>query len=112
MFGDDAADTGIPADIWRFYLLFVRPESQVRDFMHLRSASTNKEQTFPSSVCYFQVSVVYQNPGVLTLETLLKRRKPNDTRTRARVSRYHSEAKRVFFQHCSKFSFFVFFFAG
>ena len=35
VFGDDAADTGIPADIWRFYLLFVRPESQVRAFMHL-----------------------------------------------------------------------------
>lgn len=29
VFGNDAADTGIPADIWRFYLLFVRPENQV-----------------------------------------------------------------------------------
>ncbi|XP_060109299.1 methionine--tRNA ligase, cytoplasmic isoform X2 [Heteronotia binoei] len=28
VFGDMAKDTGIPADIWRFYLLFVRPESQ------------------------------------------------------------------------------------
>ncbi|KAL9967670.1 hypothetical protein ACROYT_G025951 [Oculina patagonica] len=28
VFGNDAADTGIPADIWRFYLLYVRPESQ------------------------------------------------------------------------------------
>ncbi|XP_066029111.1 methionine--tRNA ligase, cytoplasmic-like [Pocillopora verrucosa] len=28
VFGDDAADTGIPADVWRFYLVFVRPESQ------------------------------------------------------------------------------------
>ncbi|XP_029450451.1 methionine--tRNA ligase, cytoplasmic [Rhinatrema bivittatum] len=28
VFGDMAQDTGIPADIWRFYLLFVRPEGQ------------------------------------------------------------------------------------
>ena len=29
VFGNNAQDTGIPADIWRFYLLFLRPESQV-----------------------------------------------------------------------------------
>ncbi|XP_053311718.1 methionine--tRNA ligase, cytoplasmic isoform X2 [Spea bombifrons] len=28
VFGDMAKDTGIPADIWRFYLLYVRPEGQ------------------------------------------------------------------------------------
>ena len=28
VFGNDAQDTGIPADIYRFYLLYVRPESQ------------------------------------------------------------------------------------
>ncbi|XP_074652563.1 methionine--tRNA ligase, cytoplasmic-like [Tubulanus polymorphus] len=28
VFGSHAKDTGIPADIWRFYLLYVRPESQ------------------------------------------------------------------------------------
>lgn len=28
VFGNDARDTGIPADIWRFYLLYVRPEHQ------------------------------------------------------------------------------------
>lgn len=28
VFGDDAQDTGIPADIFRFYLLYIRPESQ------------------------------------------------------------------------------------
>lgn len=27
VFGDQAKDTGIPSDIWRFYLLYVRPES-------------------------------------------------------------------------------------
>lgn len=29
VFGTDAKETGIPADIWRFYLLFIRPENQV-----------------------------------------------------------------------------------
>ncbi len=29
VFGNDAIDTSIPADYWRFYLLYVRPESQV-----------------------------------------------------------------------------------
>lgn len=29
VFGDQARDTGIPADIFRFYLLFVRPETSV-----------------------------------------------------------------------------------
>ncbi|XP_070814645.1 methionine--tRNA ligase, cytoplasmic isoform X2 [Chaetodon trifascialis] len=28
VFGDMAKDTGIPSDVWRFYLLYVRPEGQ------------------------------------------------------------------------------------
>ena len=28
VFGNDAQDTGIPADVWRFYLIYVRPENQ------------------------------------------------------------------------------------
>ena len=32
VFGDQAKDTGIPADIYRFYLLYVRPESQDSSF--------------------------------------------------------------------------------
>lgn len=28
VFGDMAKETGIPADIWRFYLLYLRPEGQ------------------------------------------------------------------------------------
>ena len=27
VFGNDAQDTGIPADIWRFYLMYTRPEN-------------------------------------------------------------------------------------
>jgi len=32
VFGTDAQDTGIPADVWRYYLLSVRPEQQDTDF--------------------------------------------------------------------------------
>lgn len=32
VFGDQARETGIPADIYRFYLLYVRPESQDTSF--------------------------------------------------------------------------------
>ncbi|TMW40662.1 hypothetical protein DOY81_014258 [Sarcophaga bullata] len=28
VFGNDAQDTGIPADVWRFYLASARPEGQ------------------------------------------------------------------------------------
>ena len=29
VFGNNAQDSGIPADIFRFYLLYIRPETQV-----------------------------------------------------------------------------------
>ena len=32
MFGNQAKDTGIPADVYRFYLLYVRPENQDSSF--------------------------------------------------------------------------------
>ncbi|KAJ8036040.1 Methionine--tRNA ligase, cytoplasmic [Holothuria leucospilota] len=32
VFGHHAAETGIPSDIWRFYLLYIRPESQDSSF--------------------------------------------------------------------------------
>lgn len=32
VFGNDAQNTGIPSSVWRFYLLYVRPESQDSSF--------------------------------------------------------------------------------
>ena len=32
VFGNNAMDTGIPADVFRFYLLYVRPETQDSSF--------------------------------------------------------------------------------
>ena len=34
VFGNDAMNTAIPADIYRFYLLYVRPETQVCTGIH------------------------------------------------------------------------------
>lgn len=42
VFGDNAKETGIPADIFRFYLLYVRPESQVRNYLFFLSLSTSE----------------------------------------------------------------------
>lgn len=32
VFGDNAKETGIPADVWRFYLMYIRPEGQDSSF--------------------------------------------------------------------------------
>lgn len=32
VFGNDVQETGIPADVWRFYLMFIRPEGQDSSF--------------------------------------------------------------------------------
>ena len=32
VFGDQARDTGIPADVWRFYLMYTRPEGADSSF--------------------------------------------------------------------------------
>ena len=32
VFGNDAKDTGIPTDVWRYYLLSNRPEVQDTEF--------------------------------------------------------------------------------
>lgn len=44
MFGTDARNTGISADIFRFYLLYVRPESQDSSFSWLDLATKNNTE--------------------------------------------------------------------
>ncbi|XP_027055793.1 methionine--tRNA ligase, cytoplasmic-like isoform X1 [Pocillopora damicornis] len=44
VFGNDAADTGIPADIWRFYLLYMRPENQDSAFSWTDFVSRNNSE--------------------------------------------------------------------
>lgn len=44
VFGNDAQDTGIPADIWRFYLLSARPEGQDSSFSWNDLAARNNSE--------------------------------------------------------------------
>lgn len=44
VFGDMAKDTGIPSDVWRFYLLFVRPEGQDSAFSWADMATKNNSE--------------------------------------------------------------------
>ncbi|CAG2058403.1 unnamed protein product [Timema podura] len=44
VFGTDARDTGIPSDVWRFYLLYVRPESQDSNFSWIDLATKNNSE--------------------------------------------------------------------
>ncbi|XP_069704036.1 methionine--tRNA ligase, cytoplasmic isoform X2 [Periplaneta americana] len=44
VFGNDAKETGIPSDVWRFYLLYVRPESQDSNFSWVDLATKNNSE--------------------------------------------------------------------
>ncbi|XP_018575973.1 methionine--tRNA ligase, cytoplasmic [Anoplophora glabripennis] len=44
VFGTDAQDTGIPSDVWRFYLLYIRPESQDSSFSWDDLATKNNSE--------------------------------------------------------------------
>ncbi|XP_077270556.1 methionyl-tRNA synthetase 1 isoform X1 [Temnothorax americanus] len=44
VFGTDARDTGIPADVWRFYLAFIRPETQDSTFNWVDLATKNNSE--------------------------------------------------------------------
>ncbi|KAK4884945.1 hypothetical protein RN001_001216 [Aquatica leii] len=44
VFGNDAQNTGIPSDVWRFYLLYVRPESQDSSFSWNDLATKNNSE--------------------------------------------------------------------
>lgn len=44
VFGNDARDTKIPSDVWRFYLLYVRPEAQDASFSWVDLATKNNSE--------------------------------------------------------------------
>lgn len=44
VFGDMAKDTDIPCDVWRFYLLYVRPEGQDSTFSWADLATKNNSE--------------------------------------------------------------------
>uniref|UniRef100_A0A0C9RA76 Methionine--tRNA ligase, cytoplasmic n=1 Tax=Fopius arisanus TaxID=64838 RepID=A0A0C9RA76_9HYME len=44
VFGTDARETGIPADVWRFYLTYIRPENQDSNFNWVDLATKNNSE--------------------------------------------------------------------
>ncbi|KAK2583490.1 hypothetical protein KPH14_009453 [Odynerus spinipes] len=44
VFGTDARETGIPADVWRFYLAYIRPETQDSNFNWVDLATKNNNE--------------------------------------------------------------------
>lgn len=44
MFGTDAKETGIPADVWRFYLAYIRPETMDSNFNWVDLATKNNSE--------------------------------------------------------------------
>lgn len=44
VFGTDARDTGISADVFRFYLLYMRPEGQDSSFSWVDLATKNNSE--------------------------------------------------------------------
>ncbi|XP_051174839.1 methionine--tRNA ligase, cytoplasmic [Leptopilina boulardi] len=44
VFGTDAIETGIPADVWRFYLAYIRPENQDSNFSWTDLATKNNSE--------------------------------------------------------------------
>ncbi|KAL7301642.1 hypothetical protein TKK_0005649 [Trichogramma kaykai] len=44
VFGTDARDTGIPADVWRFYLAYIRPETMDSNFNWIDLATKNNSE--------------------------------------------------------------------
>lgn len=44
MFGNDAKETGIPVEVWRYYLLAVRPEAQDSTFQWDDFAAKNNAE--------------------------------------------------------------------
>lgn len=53
VFGNDAMDTGIPVEVWRYYLLANRPEQQDTDFMWDNLAAHNNNELLKNLVNSF-----------------------------------------------------------
>lgn len=58
VFGDMAKDTGIPSDVWRFYLLYVRPEGQDSAFSWADMALKNNSELLNNLGNFINRSVI------------------------------------------------------
>ena len=68
MFGDQAASTGIASDVWRFYLLYIRPETQDSSFSWVDLATKNNSELLNNLGNFINRLCVYVNlPFVVVL---------------------------------------------
>ncbi|CAG2119600.1 unnamed protein product, partial [Medioppia subpectinata] len=61
VFGDNARDTGIPSDIWRFYLLYIRPESQDTTFSWTDLMNKNNSELLNNLGNFINRALVFIN---------------------------------------------------
>ncbi|XP_054162741.1 methionine--tRNA ligase, cytoplasmic-like [Oppia nitens] len=61
VFGDNAKDTGIPSDIWRFYLLYIRPESQDTTFSWTDLMNKNNSELLNNLGNFINRALVFIN---------------------------------------------------
>lgn len=61
VFGDNAKDTGIEADIWRFYLLYMRPENQDTSFSWTDLMNKNNSELLNNLGNFINRSLMFLN---------------------------------------------------
>lgn len=63
VFGDDAQNTGIPSDVWRYYLLINRPEKSDSDFYWTDLADKNNNELVANigNLCNRALEFCYSN---------------------------------------------------
>lgn len=59
VFGNDAQDTGIPADVWRFYLASARPEGQDSNFSWVDLVTRNNSELLNNLGNFVNRSLVF-----------------------------------------------------
>ncbi|OWR49585.1 hypothetical protein KGM_210187 [Danaus plexippus plexippus] len=86
VFGTDARDTGIPSDVWRFYLAMIRPETSDSSFSWADLATRNNSELLNNlgNFCHRSLSFCYSSFSAAVPDTQLT---PTDLEIIAGVNR-------------------------
>ena len=73
VFGNDAMNTGIPADIWRFYLISIRPESADSSFSWTDLMTKNNSELLNNlgNFCNRSLTFLFKNFGATVQDVFL-----------------------------------------
>lgn len=72
VFGDMAKDTGIPSDVWRFYLTYVRPEGQDSSFSWADLALKNNSELLNNLGNFINRYIDHAHSHFISTNNLLK----------------------------------------